>query len=296
MSEGQKSKEKRKIQNRNAQRRFIFFNPVFSHPNDENTESTSGSELNIALPTTAQSEFQGFGGSRDLNSLLGHTSEDLFAGMSGAFVSKPWLRPPYLLSSPSEDIHPVNGWKAYDSLGSQVDPAAHLNMSFTNHTGDTLFTLNDAARNPPRSASSRAKTTHLDAGLGCSQAVHSAAAFNGPDPEYPFLNSQRYLKVQEQRSLSARKSKKHVGCCVAHKAGEMVSDLQKLYSYGVRFGFFEDEDDEVEDCLCFLKRRLKEMGQCSDGDAGFSSDSNSDVKELMMAMIITNGNKHRGLP
>lgn len=57
----------------------------------------------------------------------------------------------------------------------------------------------------------------------------------------------------------------------------MVADLQRLYNYGLYFGFFETEDDEVEDCLGFLKAKLKEMAQCPSGNAVHSSLSNSDV-------------------
>ena len=59
----------------------------------------------------------------------------------------------------------------------------------------------------------------------------------------------------------------------------MVLDVQKLCTYGVlRFGLLEAEDGEVRDCLSFLRLKLREMAQCPEGEAGYSSSSDGEVE------------------
>jgi hypothetical protein len=65
----------------------------------------------------------------------------------------------------------------------------------------------------------------------------------------------------------------HMTCCVAHKAAMMISDVQKLCKFGVRFGLLRVEDNEVQNCLSFLRRRLRDMSQCSNRGDFYSSAS-----------------------
>ncbi|KUI63077.1 hypothetical protein VP1G_11446 [Cytospora mali] len=65
-------------------------------------------------------------------------------------------------------------------------------------------------------------------------------------------------------------------CCVAHKAEIMISEVQELCKFGARFGLLVAEDTEVQDCLSFLRTKLREMSQCS-GDVLYASSSDGGV-------------------
>lgn len=66
------------------------------------------------------------------------------------------------------------------------------------------------------------------------------------------------------------------GCCVAHKARTMVSDVQKLYKFGLQFGLVA-EDDEIQECLRFLKRRFGEITECCSSAVSNSRLGESDL-------------------
>lgn len=78
--------------------------------------------------------------------------------------------------------------------------------------------------------------------------------------------------------MGIENDRKGAGCCVAHRAEMMVSDVQELCRFGVRFGLLEVEDNEVQNCLGFLRGKLRAMSQCSNNDADYSSSSYSDVE------------------
>ena len=48
---------------------------------------------------------------------------------------------------------------------------------------------------------------------------------------------------------------KRGNCCVAHKAELVVSDVQKLCKFRVRFGLLVVEDDQVQQGLSLVRRK-----------------------------------------
>lgn len=74
---------------------------------------------------------------------------------------------------------------------------------------------------------------------------------------YPYSN---------QDLSKADRGRNNLRCCVAHKAEMMISDVQKLCKFGVRFGLLEVEDKDVYDCLNLLKAKFQEMARCSTED------------------------------
>jgi hypothetical protein len=57
----------------------------------------------------------------------------------------------------------------------------------------------------------------------------------------------------------------------------MISDVQKLCKFGVRFGLLVVEDKEVDDCLRLLKTKFQEMANCPTRDGFDSNSSDSDA-------------------
>jgi hypothetical protein len=61
--------------------------------------------------------------------------------------------------------------------------------------------------------------------------------------------------------------KRTATCCVAHKAEAMVSEVEELCQFGARFGLLENDDTGgVEECLQYLRMKLREAARCTEGD------------------------------
>lgn len=101
---------------------------------------------------TVSSDFHGIGGEVDFNTMLiDEATDDLFAGLSEAFVSKPWLKSSYISPPPSEESDRVNVWKVDDSLGSLVNATARVSMDSTNRQNNTLedkLTMAECSKSP----------------------------------------------------------------------------------------------------------------------------------------------------
>ena len=63
----------------------------------------------------------------------------------------------------------------------------------------------------------------------------------------------------------------------------MISEVQTLYKFGARFGFVT-EDSDIQDCLSFLRTRLREISQCPSRPVLCTSSSDDDGGDVDMGL------------
>ncbi|KAL6862009.1 hypothetical protein J3F83DRAFT_746433 [Trichoderma novae-zelandiae] len=323
MDESQTSKERRKVQNRNAQRRCrsrkkgsngTIFTQFHMDEHVDNATAgisiipTSGLGLTDAKHnSSSQPDTQIYPSGAEFGPMsFGDTAEDSIFDFTDGFHIKSWPTPPSMLSPLDEDLLSDEPKDEYYSPNPPVDrtarrvsssmtfpsnplhipsatenlglPLSALPSSASSHSGrpihrDSLFSPETNSDNasldvvPARALSSNNTTAHNGS---YTHSVHSTA--NAPQSPTGI-------------DLTGTNSRGHKGatCCVTHKAEMMISEVQTLYRFGARFGFVT-EDSDIQDCLSFLRTRLREISQCPSRPVLFSSSSDDDGGDVDMGL------------
>lgn len=61
--------------------------------------------------------------------------------------------------------------------------------------------------------------------------------------------------------LSNGQTEIETGCCVAHRASAMISDLHQLYDFGIRYRLLPREDGEIKKGLELVEQRFGQMAK-----------------------------------
>ncbi|KAF2715972.1 hypothetical protein K431DRAFT_316874 [Polychaeton citri CBS 116435] len=251
---------KRKIQNRDAQRRFrsrrgkvnevaLIHLGSMDESSDQISEQllTCPSSSLGPLPDNAQLQVQDFDDSTDISTLLTDQSYDeSLLNICAASYSSAWLESPAVpLSTRDKDPCVVrkNDFLVPGCQAAQAGPLQKSPMF-----SDSACCVKTPTENtgPHRAANSTFETKRS------SKEVQSRA--------------KRHHAPKMKGKLSVENENESSGCCVAHKAATMVTNLQELYTFGLRFGLLSTGDDDIEDSLDFLKERFGEMSQCSNSN------------------------------
>ncbi|PTB62193.1 hypothetical protein BBK36DRAFT_148876 [Trichoderma citrinoviride] len=237
---------------------------------------------------------------------FGDAAEDSIFDITDGFLMKSWPTPPSILSPLEEELLSDEGKDEYYSPNPSVDrtarrvstsitfpsnplhipsatenlglPISVLPSSASSHSGrsintDNLFnreTSSDAA--PLDVVSTRALTNN------------NATAHNGSYTHsvHSTTNAPQSPTGLDLMSTNGR-GHKGATCCVTHKAEMMISEVQTLYKFGARFGFVT-EDSDIQDCLSFLRTRLREISQCPSRPVLCSSSSDDDGGDVDMGL------------
>ncbi|KAL7811125.1 hypothetical protein V8C26DRAFT_227436 [Trichoderma gracile] len=326
MDESQTSKERRKLQNRNAQRRCRnrkkgSNGTIFTQFHmDEHVDSTttaisiippSGLGLTDAKHTSSQPDTQIYPHGAEFGPMsFGDAAEDSIFDITDSFLMKSWPTPPSILSPLEEELlsdeakdeyysspnHPANRTarrvstsmtfpsnplhipSATESLGL---PIGVLPSSASSHSGsrsinrDNLFTTTETSSDkaPLDVASARALTSNNNTTAHNGSYTHSV---------HSTTNALQSPTGQDLMGTNSR-GRKGATCCVTHKAEMMISEVQTLYKFGARFGFVT-EDSDIQDCLSFLRTRLREISRCPSRPVLCSSSSDDDEGDVDMGV------------
>ncbi|KAF4963706.1 hypothetical protein FSARC_8303 [Fusarium sarcochroum] len=263
---------KRKLQNRNAQRRFrnrkkatdiTFLDLPYVGENTECSSITppqlSSTSQNMPVEPLDDAIIEAHSSS-DGTSLYPTPESRSFGGSSLGTqelnIPQAWSRPSSVLSDPNLDMFlEAEGEDFFGSYG-------HFSHGIAIDTNPTTLG-NGVSRvfNPTLGATSVSRIDSTE---------RLSPGNVDPPSEMNF-----FLEEDNQRGSSIDKGANRPPCCVAHKAEMMVSDLQKLWRFGLQFGFFEAEDKEIQYCLGFLRGRLRQMSECPNMNRCCSNPSDS---------------------
>ncbi|TFB01733.1 hypothetical protein CCMA1212_006272, partial [Trichoderma ghanense] len=241
---------------------------------------------------------------------FGDAAEDSIFDMTDNFLLKSWPTPPSILSPLEEELlsdepkdeyysspnHPadrtarrVSTSMTFPSNPLQIPsatenlglPISVLPSSASSHSGrsinrDSLFTTETNPDNASLDvASARALTSNNNT---------TTTAQNG-SYTHSVQSTTNAPQSPTGQDLMGTNSRGHTGatCCVTHKAEMMISEVQTLYKFGARFGFVT-EDSDIQDCLSFLRTRLREISQCPSRPVLCSSSSDDDGGDVDMGV------------
>ncbi|KAH8200217.1 hypothetical protein TruAng_005609 [Truncatella angustata] len=283
---------KRKLQNRNAQRRcrsrkkgndraFFHSHYMKETPGNANIEppaiTTSSWSLPDTLPTTTIPEPQTFFNGIDFSDLsVSNGSEDPFTEVLGSSVFGIVPTPTPMLSL-SNDIAAKNGGRCNHTADCQFDQGGLMFMSptiFSNNEGQssksTEALLSPISINSSMETSNNTNSGAENAGLG---AISSHLPVNSASSNHQCQGKRENNSHKSTRFAHRMKDNQQP----SHKAEMMISDVQELCKFGLRFGLLVTEDNELRDCLSFLRGKLREMSRCSNKSVHYSSSSDEDI-------------------
>ncbi|KAL7815013.1 hypothetical protein V8C44DRAFT_348585 [Trichoderma aethiopicum] len=325
MDEPQTSKERRKLQNRNAQRRCRnrkkgSNGTIFTQFHmDEHVDSSTTTAISIVPPSglgladakhvSSRPDAQIYPHGAEFGPMsFGDAAEDSIFDIADSFLMKSWPTPPSILSPLEEELlsdepkdeyyssspnhpadrtarrvstsmtfpsNPLNIASATENLGL---PISVLPSNASSHSGrsmnrDNLFTAETTSDNAP-----------LDVASARALASNNTTAHNGSYAHsvHSTTNAPQSPTGQDLMGTNSR-GPKGATCCVTHKAEMMISEVQTLYKFGARFGFVT-EDSDIQECLSFLRTRLREISQCPSRPVLCSSSGDDDGGDVDMGV------------
>ncbi|ETR98485.1 hypothetical protein M419DRAFT_88840 [Trichoderma reesei RUT C-30] len=284
---------------------------------DEHVDSTttgisiippSGLGLTDAKRTSSQPDTQIYPHGAEFGPMsFGDAAEDSIFDITDSFLMKAWPTPPSILSPLEEELlsdeakdeyysspnqpadrtarrvstsmtfpsNPLHIPSATENLGLPIGvlPSSASSHSGRSITRDNLFTTETTSDNAP-----------LDIASARALASNNATAHNG-SYTHSVHGTTNAPQSPTGQDLMGTNSRGHKGatCCVTHKAEMMISEVQTLYKFGARFGFVA-EDSDIQECLTFLRTRLREISQCPSRPVLCSSSSDDDEGDVDMGV------------